>query len=82
MSSKDKLKCRKLKAVLRYDVPNCNKYPENYAHHLLFMYYAFRNEQDLRADNSGMNTEKLNEAGILDIINANKQVFEQKVVIL
>ena len=30
----------------------------------------------LKADNSGMYTEKLNEAGILDIINANKQVFE------
>ena len=35
------------------------------------MYYPFRNEQDLKADNSGMYTEKLNEAGILDILNAN-----------
>ena len=36
------------------------------------MYYPFRNEQG----NSGMYTETLNEAGILDISNENKQVFE------
>ena len=76
MSAKENLKCRKVKAVLRYHVPNRQKYPEKYAHHLLFMYYPFRNEQDLKAENSGMYTEKLNEAGILDIINANKHVFK------
>ena len=41
-----------------------------------FMYYPFRNEQNLKADIIGMYTEQLNEAGILDIINAKKQVFE------
>ena len=76
LSSKEKSKCRKVKAVFRYHVPNRHKYPEKYAHHLLFMYYPFPNEQDLKAFNSGMYTEKLTEAGILDIINANKQVFE------
>ena len=30
MSSKDKLKCRKFKAVLRYHVPNRHKYPGKY----------------------------------------------------
>ena len=39
MSSKEKLKCRKVKVVLRYHVPNRHKYPEKYAHHLLFMYH-------------------------------------------
>ena len=29
---------------------------------------VFANEQDLKADNSGMYTEKLNEVGIIDII--------------
>ena len=41
MSSKQKVKCRKIRAVLRYHVPNRHKYPEKYAHHLLFMYYPF-----------------------------------------
>ena len=40
------------------------------------MYYPFRNEQNLKAGNSGTYTEKLNEPGIIDIIHANKQVFE------
>ena len=29
---------------------------------------SLSNEQDLKADNSGMYTEKLNEVGIIDII--------------
>ena len=76
MNSKEKLKCRQVKAVLRYHVPNCHKYPEKYAHHLLFMFYPFRNEQDLMSDNSGTYCEKLQEPGVIDIINRNKQVFE------
>ena len=69
MSSKDKLKCRKVKVkvkVLRYHVPSRHNYPEKYAHRLLFMYYPFRNEQDLKSGNSGTYTEKLNEADIID----------------
>ena len=41
MNSKEKSKCRQVKAVLRYYVPNCHKYPEKYAHHLLFMFYPY-----------------------------------------
>ena len=59
MNSKEKLKCPKVKAVLRYHIPNCHKYPEKYAHHLLFMFYPFRNEQDLQSVNSGTYSEKL-----------------------
>ena len=33
MSSKEKLKCRNVKLVLRYHVPNRHKSPEKYAHH-------------------------------------------------
>ena len=39
--SKEKLKCRKVKSVLRYHVPNCHKNPEKYAHYMLFMFYPF-----------------------------------------
>ena len=41
MSSKEKLKCRKVKAVLRYYVPNANRNAEEYAHNLLFSFYPF-----------------------------------------
>ena len=39
MSSKDKLHCRKVPFVLRYHVPKKHKYPEQYAYHLLFLFY-------------------------------------------
>ena len=73
MNSKDKLKCRKIRAVLRYHVPNRHKFPEKYSHHLLFMYYPFRSEGEL-LDPSYM--EKLSQQGVLDIVNQNKQKIE------
>ena len=66
------MKCGKIKAVLRYHVPNRHKYPEKYAYLCCLCIIHFL--PDLKADNSGMYTEKMNEAGSLDIINANKQV--------
>ena len=76
MNSKEKLKCRKVKAVLRYYVPNRYTCPEKYAHHLLFLFYPFRDEENLKSNISGTFTEKLQEPNILDIININKQIFE------
>ena len=76
MNSKEKLKCRQVKAILRYYVPNRHKYPEKYAHHLLFMLYPFRNEQDLKSNITETYSEKLREPGVIDIINTNKQIFE------
>ena len=76
MNSKEKLKCRQVNAVLRYHVPNHHKFPEKYAHHLLFMFYPFHNEQHSISDNSGTYSEKLQEPGVIDIVNRNKQIFE------
>ena len=76
MSSKEKLKCRKVKAVLRYHVPNPHKYAERYAHHLLFMFYLFRKEADLMSAETGMYMDRLNEPSVITTINANKQIFE------
>ena len=73
MSSKQKIKCRKIRAVLRYHVPNRHKYPEKYAHHLLFMYYPFRDESEL-LENTCL--EKLSKPGVLDIVNENKNKIE------
>ena len=76
MSSKEKLQCRKVKAVLRYHVPNPHKYAERYAHHLLFMFYPFRKEADLMSAEPGMYMDRLNEASVITTIYANKQSFE------
>ena len=41
MSSKEKMKCRKLPSVLRYFTTNKNRDCESYAHHLLLLFYPF-----------------------------------------
>ena len=49
MSSKEKLKCRKVKAVPQYFQPNPNKAFETYAYLLHFSFYPFRNEEELKS---------------------------------
>ena len=44
ISSKERLKCRKIKAVFRYHMPNANRNAEEYVHHLLLPFYPFRHE--------------------------------------
>ena len=73
MNSKNKLKCRKRRAILRFHVPNRHKDPEKYAHHILFMYYPFRAESDLLHNTF---VEKLAQPGVLDIVNENKEKTE------
>ena len=45
MSCSEKLRCRNIPLVLRYHVHNKDRQFEKYAHHLLFMFYPFRNDQ-------------------------------------
>ena len=47
MSSKQKLKCRKVLSVIRSHARNRHISPEKYAHRLLMMYYPFRSESEL-----------------------------------
>ena len=75
MTHEESLKCRKVPKVLRYFTPNKHKYPEKYAHHLLMLFFPFRNEErDLRADGSYAN--KLLDPLVLEIVNRNKIIFE------
>ena len=76
MSSKQKLKCRKRKSILRYHIPNQQKDPEKYAHHLLLMFLPFRSEAELSSSSDGTFLSKLGEPGVLPIISQNKLKFE------
>ena len=69
ISANEKLKCSKVPCVLTYYVPNQHTHPEEYAHHLLFMYFPFRNENELKLNNSY--AEKVNSSNVLEIINLN-----------
>ena len=70
MSANEKLKCCKVPYVLKYHVANQHTHTEEYAHHLLFMYFPLRNENELKLDNSY--EEKLNSSNVLEIINLNR----------
>ena len=72
MSCKEKLKCRKVPLVLRFHTPNKDKTFELYAHHLLFLFYPFRNETELKAGDPELYANKLAQPGVLDIVNENK----------
>ena len=41
INSNEIMKCRKIRAVVRYHTPNKTKEPENYFHHLLMLYYPW-----------------------------------------
>ena len=74
MSSSEMLKCRKVKQVLRYHVPSKNLHPEKFSHHLLFLFYPFRDENDLKLN--GSYCEKLAIKEVIDVVNQNKLFFE------
>ena len=44
--SNEKLECREMPYLLQYYAPNKETSPEEYVHHMLFMYYPFRDERD------------------------------------
>ena len=56
--------------MLKYHVPNQHEHPEQYAYHLLLMYFPFRNDNELKLNNSY--AEKLNSSNVLEIINLNR----------
>ena len=70
MSVNEKLKCRKVPYMLKYHVPNQHTHPEEYAHRLLFMYFPFRNENELKLNNSY--AENIHSSNVLEIINLNR----------
>ena len=76
LSSGERLHYCKVELVLRYHVPNKFKDPVGYAHHLLFMFYPFRDECKLKVGESPSYSSKLNEAGVLEIANNNKKLVE------
>ena len=69
MSSKEKVKCRKVGAVLQYHQPNSNKDIEKYDDHLLLFFSPFRDEEELKSQSfRGSYFEKLQEPDILEIV--------------
>ena len=74
----EKLKCPRVRAVLRYHQPNPQKNIEQYAqYYLLFTFYPFRDEAYLKSlPMTGTYFDKLQEPGVMDIINRNEGIME------
>ena len=70
------MRCRKVRRILRYHVPNKILYPEKFAHHVLLLFYPFRDEKELLSGLPPLYQNKLQEQGAQDIVNINKIKFE------
>ena len=80
MSSNEKLKCHKVPYVLKYHVPNKHIHPEEYAHHMLFMFFPFRDENELKYSNSC--NENLSLPNVLETVNLNRIKTEPYAVLV
>ena len=67
---------RKVEFALRYHVPNKYKDLEAYANHFLFMFYPFRNEEQLKTGEPFSYSAKLLETQVINIINEKKSLVE------
>ena len=76
LSSGERLHYRKVELALRYHVPNKFKDPEGYTHHLLFMFYPFRDECELRVGQPSSYSSKLIEPGVSETVDNNKNLVE------
>ena len=59
---------------------NTHTHPEEYAHHMLFMYFPFRDENKLKYSNSY--NEKLNLPYVLKTVNLNRIKVEPYAVLV
>ncbi len=75
VNSKEIMKCRKIKAVIRYHTPNKRKEPEKYFHHLLMLYFPWRNEQELFGEDQTY-ISKFYEPDVQEVVQRNKEIFE------
>ena len=75
MNCNEKMKCHKAQHILFYHVPNKYRFPEKYAHHLLFLFYSFCSESELLGVNKTYQ-EHLRDEYILSVINTNRLRFE------
>ena len=80
MSSNEKLKRRKVPYVLKYHTLDKHTHPEEYAHHMLFMYFPFRDENELTYSNSF--NEKLTSPDVLETVNLNRIKVESYAVLV
>ena len=76
LSSGERLHYRKVELVLQNHIPNKFKDPEGYAHHLLFMFYRFCDECELKVGQPSSYSSKLSKTGVIEVTNNNKSLVK------
>ena len=76
MISGETMCCRKVRRILRYHVPNKLLSPEKFAHHVMLLFFPFRDEKQLLSGCPPLYQNKLQEQGVQDFVNRNKIKFE------
>ena len=75
MTKKETMKCRRVRAVVRFHTPSKRTEPEKYCHHLLMLSYPWRQESDLLGHDNEYST-KLEESSARLIVRRNQSAFE------
>ena len=76
MKPQMKMRCYKVRRILRYHKPNKALYPEKYAHNLFLLFYPFRDEKEFLSGCPPMYQNKRLEPGVQTVINNNRIKFE------
>ena len=65
------------KSPINYNTMNKEKhYPEKYYHNILFMYYPFRREEELKGRSPLTYSQKYNELEVAAVVNRNRRLIE------
>ena len=70
------MKCRKIRAVIRFHTPNKQKEPEKFFHHLLMLYFPWRNELADLTGTQETYASKFCEPEVQAIVDVNREKFE------
>ena len=75
MTKKETMKCRKVRAVIRFHKPSKTTDPEKYFHHVLMLYFPWREESGL-IGSEGTYASKLHDPLVRQTVNRNQTSFE------
>ena len=72
----EKLYCWKVRWVLWYHMSNKLLSLEKFAHHVMLLFFLFRDEKQLLSGCPPLHQNKLQEQGLQDVVNRNKIKFK------
>lgn len=76
LNTNEVMKYRKVSAVIRFHTPSKRKEPEKFFHHLLMLYFPWRNEFEDLIGEDQMYASKFHEPEVQTIVEKNREKFE------